>query len=73
MMEVVLEDNRLKDFIDSDISHSAAAYVQQLDAWKKNLKNVRRILLKVVRDHIVLNLHVKETPYAIWKALKDLF
>ena len=26
-----------------------------------------------VRDHIVSNLHGKATPYAIWKALTDLF
>ena len=26
-----------------------------------------------VRDHIVSSLHVKTTPYAMWKALTDLF
>ena len=26
-----------------------------------------------VRDHIVSSLHVKATPYAMWKALTDLF
>jgi len=29
--------------------------------------------LEGVPDHIVLNLHRKETPYAIWQALIDLF
>jgi hypothetical protein len=33
----------------------------------------RRILLEGVRDHIVSNLHGKATPYAMWKALTDLF
>ena len=31
------------------------------------------ILLEGVRDHIVSSLHGKATPYAMWKALKDLF
>ena len=26
-----------------------------------------------VKDHIVSSLHAKATPFAIWKALKDLF
>ena len=31
------------------------------------------ILLEGVRDHIVSSLHGKVTPYAMWKALTDLF
>ena len=31
------------------------------------------ILLEGVRDHIVSSLHGKATPYAMWKALIDLF
>ena len=30
-------------------------------------------MLEGVRDHIVSSLHGKETPYAMWKALTDLF
>ena len=26
-----------------------------------------------VKDHIVSNLHIKDTPFLIWKALIDLF
>ena len=31
------------------------------------------ILLEGVQDHIVFSLHGKENPYAMWKALIDLF
>ena len=44
-----------------------------MDAWKKNVAKARKILLERVRDHIVSNLHGKETPYAMWKALTNLF
>jgi len=33
----------------------------------------KRIILEGVRDHVVSNLHGKETPFAIWEALKILF
>ena len=44
-----------------------------LDAWQKKVEKARRILLEGVRDHILSSLHGKSTPYAMWKALKDLF
>ena len=34
---------------------------------------MQTILLDGVRDHIVSSLYGKETPYAMWKALIDLF
>ena len=71
-MEVVLEDNGLKEFIDKDVPKPDAAYAANLDAWKKKVAKVRRILLEGVRDHIVSNIHGKGTPYAMWKALTDL-
>ena len=43
-MEAVLEDNRLKDFIDIDITKLAAADAQNMVAWKKNVAKARRIL-----------------------------
>ena len=73
MMEVVFEDNRLKEFIDTNIPKPAAADAQLLDAWQKKVSKARRILLEGVRDHIVSSLHGKETPYAMWKALTILF
>ena len=45
MMEAVLEDNGLKEFIDIDIPKPAATDAQLLDAWKKNVAKMRRILL----------------------------
>ena len=47
-MEVVLEENRLNKLIDSDIPQLAATYPQLLDAWKKNVAKVRRIMLEGV-------------------------
>ena len=37
------------------------------------MARARRILLEGVQDHIVLSLHGKETPFAMWKTLKDLY
>ena len=72
-MEAVLEDNGLKQFIDNDIPKPATADAQLLDAWQKKVAKARRILLEGVQDHIVLSLHGKATPYAMWKALTYLF
>ena len=72
-MEVVLEDNGLKEFIDSDVPKPASIDVAGLDAWKKKVAKTRIILLEVVKDHIVFSLHLKATPFAMWKALTDLF
>ena len=73
MMEVVLEENGLNEFIDSDIPQPTTTDALLLDAWNENVAKVRRVLLERVRDHIVSNLHGKETPYSMWKALTDLF
>jgi hypothetical protein len=72
-MEVVLEDNGLKGYIDVDVPKLGATDTTNLDAWKKKVAKARRILLEGVRDHIVSSLHRKTTPYAMWKVLKDLF
>eukprot|EP00253_Pinus_taeda_P021397 PITA_21397 len=37
------------------------------------MARARRILLEGVRDHIVSNLHGKETPFSMWKTLKDIY
>jgi len=70
-MEVVLEDNGLKDFIDQEVPKLTNA--TQLEKWKKCVARARRILLEGVRDHIVSSLHGKETPFSMWKTLKDLY
>ena len=70
-MEEILEDNGLKDFIDQEVPKPTDA--TQLVEWKKCVARARRILLEGVRDHIVSNLHGKETPFSMWKTLKDLY
>ena len=68
-MEVVLEDNGLKEFIDNDVPKPTSTDVALLDAWKKKVAKTRRILLEGVRDHIVSSVHGKATPFTMWKAL----
>ena len=72
-MEVVLDDNGLKEFIDAEIPKPASSDVAALDAWKKKTAKCRRILLEGVKDHIVSSLHGKYSPFLMWKALTDLF
>ena len=73
MMGVVLNDNGLKEFIDSDVPKPASSDAAGLDAWQKKVAKTRRILLEGVKDHIVSSLHGKATPFAMWKALTDFF
>ena len=72
-MEVELEDNGLKEFIDSDVPKSDSSDAVGLDAWKKKVSKTRRIMLEGVKDHIVSSLHEKATPFATWKDLTNLF
>jgi hypothetical protein len=72
-MEVVLEDNVFKDYIDKDVPKLDATDTANLDAWQKKVAKARRILLEGVRDHIVSSLHGKTTPHVMWKVLTDLF
>lgn len=76
-MEDVAEDNGLKEFVDQDVPKSAASDVQNLVKWKKCLAKAkakaRQIMREGFRDHIVSNLHGKETSYAMWKALTDFY
>ena len=72
-MEVVLEDNGLKEFIDSNVPKPGSSDAALLDAWQKKVAKKRRILLEGVKDHIVSSLHGKATPFLMWKALTDFF
>ena len=47
-MEAVLEDNGLKEFIDSDVPKPTSTNVALLDAWKKKVAKARRIMLEGV-------------------------
>eukprot|EP00253_Pinus_taeda_P006204 PITA_06204 len=72
-MEAVLEYNYLKEFIDQHIPKPLGLDAQNLVEWKKCVAKERHIILEEVQDHIVLSLHGKETMYAMWKELMDLF
>ena len=72
-MEAVLEDNGLRELIDSDVPKLGSSDAALLDAWKKKIAKTRRIMLEGVKYHIVSSLHGKATPFAISKALTYLF
>ena len=72
-MEVVLDDNGIWEYAKIDIPKLAASDAQALAQWKKDTTKLRRIILERVRDHVVLNLHGKDTPFAMWKTLINLF
>ena len=69
----MLEDSGLKELIYNDIPKPVAVDAQILEAWQKKVEKEIRILFEGVRNHIVSSFHGKETPYAMWKALIDLF
>ena len=46
-MEVVLEDNGLKEFIDAKIPKPTSSDAAALDAWQKKTKNVKGFCWKV--------------------------
>ena len=73
MMEAMLDDNGLKEFIDVDIPKPASNDATTLDTWQKKVEKCRKILLEVVNDQIMYRLHGKATPFLMWKALTDLF
>lgn len=58
-MEVVLEENGLKEFFKIHIPKSGSSNVKDLVEWRKFVAKVRRNILEGVKDHIVSNLHVK--------------
>ena len=70
-MEVVLDDNGLKEFIEAEVPKPTDA--AHVEVWQKKTAKCRRILLEGVKDHIVSSLHGKASPYLMWKALTDLF
>eukprot|EP00253_Pinus_taeda_P025955 PITA_25955 len=70
-METVLDDNGLKEFIDTDVPKPTDA--AQVADWQKKIAKCRRILLEGMRDHIVSSLHGKASPFFMWKALTDLY
>ena len=59
-MEVVLDDNGLKEFIDAEVPKPTDA--TQVEAWHKKMAKCQRILLEGMKDHIVSSLHGKASP-----------
>ena len=53
-MEAVLEDNGLKEFIDSDVPKLGSSDGALHDAWQKKTAKTRRILLEGVKDIMCL-------------------
>jgi len=70
-MEVVLEGNGLKEFVEQANPKPTTTDAQV--EWKKRVVKPRQIILEGYRDHIVSSLHGKETPHAMWKTLMDLY
>ena len=50
-MEAVLEDNGLKEFVDTDFQKPTDP--AEVEAWQKKMAKCRMILLEGVKDHIV--------------------
>ena len=71
-MEAVMEDNGLKEFINSDVPKPGSSDAALLDAWKKETSKMRKILLEGVKEHIVSSLQEKATPFLMWKDMKYL-
>jgi len=72
-MEAMLEDNGLKEFIDQEIPKPAALDAHNLVEWNNCVAKVRWIILERVQDHVVSHLNGKETLYAMWKTLTNLY
>jgi len=47
-MEALLEDNRLKEFIDNDNPKPPTTYAQDLGEWKKCVSKARNIIIEGV-------------------------
>eukprot|EP00253_Pinus_taeda_P004877 PITA_04877 len=73
MMEVVLEDNGLKEFVEQAIPKPIATDTQNLTEWRKGVAKERRIILEGVRDLLSRVFMKKETSHAMWKTLTDLY
>ena len=50
-MEVVLEDNGLKEFIDSNVPKPTSTDAALLDDWQKKAAKTRRIRIELIVPH----------------------
>lgn len=72
-MEAMLDDNGVLEYVKTNIKKPLQSNAQQLTQRKKDVAKERRIILEGMRDHIVSNLHGKDTPFSMWKTLDELF
>ena len=72
IMEVVLDDNGVLEYTQSDMPKPTASDAQQLAQGKKDIAKARRIILEGLRGHMVLILHGKKIAYEMWKTLIKL-
>ena len=68
-----MDDNGFLEYINGDVVKLTKYDAENLVQWKKHVTKVRRIVLEGVHDHIVSNIHGKETHFTMWKALTKLF
>eukprot|EP00253_Pinus_taeda_P011123 PITA_11123 len=70
-MEAVLDDDKLLECVKIKITKQGSVDAQNLDQWKKDVSKARRIILRGVQDHIVSNLHRKETLFTTFTQVQD--
>jgi len=63
MIEVVLDENGVWEYTQTNILKLVALDAQALAQWKKDMENARKIIVETIRDHVVSNLHGKENPF----------
>jgi len=73
LMEEVLDENGLLEYIKTNFAKAVEYDAQNLSQKKKDVDKARRIILEGVQDHIVSNFHGKETLFTMWKALIEFF
>lgn len=71
-MAAILDDNGVLKYVKNYIAKHPQSNTQKLTQWKKDVSKTRRIILEGVRDHVVSNLHGKQTPFSMWKTLIEL-
>ena len=72
-MEVVLEENGVLEYTQTNIPKLVAIDTHQLTQWKKDTTKTRMIILEGIKDYVVSSFHGKKTTYAMWKPLIELF
>ena len=60
-MVVVLDENGLLEYIKTNVAKPPES--------EGHVAKVRRIILEGVHDHIISNIHGKESLFALWKTL----